>query len=467
MVCPNCQGNISDKRKNCERCGIDLSVYKRVMKASNQYYNHGLAKAKVRDLSGAIIALKNSLQLNKNHIDARNLLGLVYFEIGEVVKALSEWVISKHLKPEANDADRYISEVQSNPTRLDNLNQAIKRYNNALTYARQQSGDLAILQLKKVITLNPRFLRAYHLLALLYIKSSETEKAKKCLIRAGKIDVTNTTTLRYMMEVEPKLPSAKEAEDTSILNRPSQSSIMPISTYREDKPNIMAFVNLVLGVVIGIAVMAILVIPSIKKNQVVDNNKDHVDYSAGLATLEAKEATIVSLQDKNTELQTKVSDLQKELDSIEIPTVNHKLYDSLYDVSNLYMEELKKSKNNRDFMAVVDALRAIDATEYESEKAKEFLEGLKAELYPEIADKYYESGRAHYNGGRYEQALEDLKFSYELYQEDPNSIYFLARTYHRLTDYENAATYYTIITEDYKDSSRYNDSVRYLSQVTQ
>ena len=29
------------------------------------------------------------------NIDARNLLGLVYFETGEVVEALTEWVISK------------------------------------------------------------------------------------------------------------------------------------------------------------------------------------------------------------------------------------------------------------------------------------------------------------------------------------------------------------------------------------
>lgn len=30
--------------------------------------------------------------------NARNLLGLVYFEMGESVKALSEWVISKSLQ---------------------------------------------------------------------------------------------------------------------------------------------------------------------------------------------------------------------------------------------------------------------------------------------------------------------------------------------------------------------------------
>ena len=54
--------------------------------ASNEYYNDALAKASVRDLSGAIESLKTSLKFNKLNIDARNLLGLIYFEMGEVVE---------------------------------------------------------------------------------------------------------------------------------------------------------------------------------------------------------------------------------------------------------------------------------------------------------------------------------------------------------------------------------------------
>ena len=57
---------------------------------SNMYYNEGLEKAGVRDLSGAVVSLRHSLQFNKNNIKARNLLGLVYFEMGEAAAALRE-----------------------------------------------------------------------------------------------------------------------------------------------------------------------------------------------------------------------------------------------------------------------------------------------------------------------------------------------------------------------------------------
>ena len=101
MECYSCGCRLSEK-DFCTGCGADVAEYKKVMYLSNQYYNEGLEKAQVRDLSGAIASLRQSLKLNKNNTNARNLLGLVYFEMGEVVAALSEWVISKNLQPNKN-----------------------------------------------------------------------------------------------------------------------------------------------------------------------------------------------------------------------------------------------------------------------------------------------------------------------------------------------------------------------------
>ena len=93
---------------------------------SNRFYNDGLERAAVRDLSGAMNSLRQSLKFNKNNIDARNLLGLIYFETGEVVEALGQWVISKNLRPNKNIADDYINLLQTSQARLDGFNQALK-----------------------------------------------------------------------------------------------------------------------------------------------------------------------------------------------------------------------------------------------------------------------------------------------------------------------------------------------------
>ena len=98
-----------------------MEVYKKIIMASNAYYNVGLEKANVRDLSGAIDSLKMSLRFNKRNTDARNLLGLVYCEMGEVVAALSEWVISKNYQPENNRASYYLDSIQQNKGKLESI----------------------------------------------------------------------------------------------------------------------------------------------------------------------------------------------------------------------------------------------------------------------------------------------------------------------------------------------------------
>ena len=73
MRCYKCGATLTASDR-CPQCKADVSVYKRAAKASNAYYNLGLAKAKVRDLTGAAESLKTSVMIHKNNIEARNLL---------------------------------------------------------------------------------------------------------------------------------------------------------------------------------------------------------------------------------------------------------------------------------------------------------------------------------------------------------------------------------------------------------
>ncbi len=463
MVCPNCGSNMSDKRKRCERCGNDLTIYKKVLSASNLFYNDGLARAKVRDLSGAIISLRKSLELNKVNINARNLLGLVYYEMGEMVAAISEWVISKHFKPEDNDADEYIDKVQSNLTKLDSLNQAIKRYNTALGFAKQGSDDLAIIQLKKVISLNTNFIRAYQLLALLLIKTGEKEKAKKYLQKISKIDVTNTTTLKYMKELEVAA-AVKDLNSNPEAEQPSTAAIMPISSYREDKPNIMAYVNLVLGIVIGLAVAAFLIMPTIKKNAGANNDSGYSDIGYTAEQIKQKDDLITQLQTEKGQLETDKKDLQTQIDTLN-NAEDKDVYTGLINATMVYLTELEKSKSQQDLTAVADSLADIDDTTFEAEAAKQLLSDLREATYPEAAKGHYNKGYSLYTKGKYEEALVQLKLAMKFDPEDVAAVYFTARAYHRLDDKSNAAVYYNMVINDFPDSSRVKSAKDYLENV--
>ena len=114
---------------------------------SNYWYNDGLQKAKIRDLSGAVKSLRKSLQYNQANIAARNLLGLVYYGRGDVIEALVEWILSKNIQSHHNIANYYISIVQEVPGELETLNQSVIRFNQSLDYARQNGEVMAIIQL--------------------------------------------------------------------------------------------------------------------------------------------------------------------------------------------------------------------------------------------------------------------------------------------------------------------------------
>ena len=109
-----------------------MDIARRCAYISNSYYNKGLKLALEHNLTGAAENLKKSLQFNKHNTVARNLLGLIYYNIGEVADALVQWVLSLNLQPIGNDADRSLNEVQRQSGLLDSYEKAIGKFNQAL-----------------------------------------------------------------------------------------------------------------------------------------------------------------------------------------------------------------------------------------------------------------------------------------------------------------------------------------------
>lgn len=466
MVCPECGNIVQINKTHCDRCGIDLTTYKKTIMLSNKYYNAGLEKAKVRDLSGAILVLKKSLEMNKKNTNARNLLGLVYYEIGETVSALSEWVISKHFQKEENDADTYMNALQSNPTKLEALNQTIKKYNLALQSANQGNEDLAIIQLKKVTSLNPHYVKALQFLSLLYIKIGEKDKALKCLQKAIKIDVSNTTTLRYIHEIDElsgtvnDLSKSTKKETTSVLSQPT---VFPMSSYSEDKPNVWYFLNLIIGVIIGVGVLFFLIVPTVKNNAIADFKATEVQYGEQLS----KQTNEVStLENENKNLKSEVSQLEKQLESFKGTQTDGKLYDNLFNAVHLYISELtKKSSGGMDYASVAKALSSVNAQALDNQAGIDLYNEIKNATFVQASQDLFNSGHDLYTNGKYDKALEVLLQANEYDAQNLDAIYFIGRSYHQLNNFNKAKEYYSILTKKYPDTSRAEEAKDRLAEL--
>lgn len=335
MNCMNCGAFLTDMDLDyCPSCGYNVLIQKKVDYLSKIFYNQGLEKASIRDLSGAIACLKQSLMYDKRNIRARNLLGLVYFETGEVVSALSEWVISKNLQPTRNLASEYINKLQANPNKLAAINETIKKYNHALLLCREGHEDMAAIQLRKILTQNSKLIKGYHLLALIQMKNGEWNKARRILKKAARIDKTNTTTLRFLREVDEQTgvttrlekrkkglfrSGSKEKDnlDTDILG--SERVIQP--TIYKEHSRISIFFILMAGIAAGAVAFWLLAVPAIRQGIYQEANQQIVQYSESLASQgaeltkaqgEAKESgdTIDSVTQELTTEQSKSESYQ-------------------------------------------------------------------------------------------------------------------------------------------------------------
>ena len=289
MNCMNCGAFLVDKDLDyCPKCGCNVLIQKKVDYLSRKCYNEGLEKASVRDLSGAISCLKQSLMYNKHNIQARNLLGLVYFETGEVVAALSEWVISKNLQPSRNLASEYINKLQANSNKLEAINETIRKYNDALNLCREGHEDMAAIRLKKILTQNPKLIKGYHLLALVQIKEGEYNKARRTLRKAAKIDKTNTTTLRFLSEIDEQTGVSTRLDRQNKRSKKqvdSSESDMVIRTpqYKE-KSRVSLFFTLIAGFAAGLLAFYLLGVPAIRQGIYREANQQIVKYSDAVSS---------------------------------------------------------------------------------------------------------------------------------------------------------------------------------------
>ncbi len=234
---------------------------------SNAYYNAGLEKAKERDLTGAVILLKKSLRFHKYQTDARNLLGLIYHEIGEVGAALSQWILSLNLQETGNVAEEYLKALQDAPGYLDMADQAAKKYNQSLAYARSDNEDLAVLLLMRMVEEMPNYVKAQQLLALLYIHHEDYAKAGRCLFQAMRIDKYNPLTQRYMAIAKQNTGKAdveKHKLKNAFSHRQMQDDDIILPPSYKENTGLQTVLNILAGLVLGAVVVFFLVTPTIR-----------------------------------------------------------------------------------------------------------------------------------------------------------------------------------------------------------
>ena len=424
-----------------------MEYTRKIAYQSNYWYNDGLSKAKRRDLSGAIASLRKSLQYNGSNIDARNLLGLVYYGRGEVSEALVEWILSKNIQNEGNIAGYYIKKIQSEPGELEIINSAVKRYNQSIRYLYKGGEDLAIIQLKKAISEHPSFLKAYQLLSLIYINDGQYRLAKPLLKKARKIDTTNELTLSYIHEVTQITSGKKKREEVVDMSQTTRIDISDRVTNKVEKPisavpqGRFEFKHLIISAVVGALVVAILIIPAINAGKKDTYNKQILDYSDRINAMKAQ----ISAQSRALE------DYRKNSIDDDGNAKNAIVVKEAYENLLYARKQWEDGTYSRD--SVSEILSTIDENVLGTnghELYQSFVDG----VYISASASLFESGEIAYEKGEFKKAAEFYKrvSDMDIYYRDGEALLNLGSSYYKMQEYESAIQCFNKLIEILPDS---------------
>ncbi len=434
----------------------DERIRKKLERFSDAYYNRGLDCAQIRDLSGAADMLRTSLQLNKRNIQARNLLGLVYFEMGEAVAALSEWVISKNIQSEDNIAEEFIGKLKANQSRLSAINQSIKNYNLALHQCRHGDEDVAAITLRKVVAQNPKFIKAQHLLALIYIRNGRYTRARKILRKALKIDQTNSTTLRYLKEIDEQTGTAKKmnrrergGESAGNEREVDETVVQPLR-YRQSSPAI-GLVNILIGIAVGALASWFLIAPSVRESTNTTANQKVVEYSN---TMASQKDQINTLQQQVEESNSTVQNAQQQIQDAQNASSS---YENLLKAYMSYQEG--------SYTAAATTLQSVNADLLSSDS-----KSIYDEIYSDVQNVMFKQlksqGQEAFDQKNWQEAITDLEKALEINSKDYTVLDYLALAYRANGDTDKAVETFRKIVELFPDTRRATSAQAYIDQLT-
>ena len=402
-------------------CRGQMRDYKDLLfRISNAYYNLGLERAKLSDLSGAAELLKKSLHFNKYQTDARNLLGLIYYEMGEVPEALVQWVISLNLDPEDNRADHYLDEVQRKPGALERETAAIRKFNQALYHAQHGAEDLAMIGLNQIVREKPDFIKARLLLALLYLDSGQNTKAGSVLMRVLKTDRNNSLALILMDETKKRTGKA-EVEKNRMKNafshrRMEDDDVILPKARREATPG-QTVMYIIGGVALSFLVFWLMILPSVRRQYNIEANERIAQNSRELNMVNA---SYEELSRQYASVSSAYEDAAGRLRAFE---EENAAFTSMYRL----LVSINEDYAAGNVVQAAESYLSIDRSMITEEPLLGMLQDVDRYMLNEGFDAIVSMGTDSWNGGRLADAEHYYDLALSMRGDDPEAMYLKAR----------------------------------------
>ncbi len=278
------------------------------------------------------------------------------------------------------------------------------------------------------------------------------------LRKAEKIDWGDPLTISYMNHVAEEMKSEEKDLTPAELKTKRQADkeaaeehtplsgddvIIPKSSYREYNPTTMAIIQIIIGVVIGAAIIFFAVTPAKTRAVRSEAEATQAELQAQIDALEAQ----LGVEDENGTSGTSESETGTDGETNE----SEETTESALEADSATLIAAYAAYNSEDYDTALELMEGISSSSLSNEDFKESYDVLMEQLNEITINNLINEGLEYYQNEDYSSTIESLEAAYEQGADDENTLYFLGRAYDWLNDEENTLKYLEEYAEKYPE----------------
>jgi tetratricopeptide (TPR) repeat protein len=320
----------------------------------------------------------------------------------------------------------------------DDIRNSLMLYNKGIESLKSGSEDIAVIELKKAVALNPNFHEAWNLLGLCFIYMNEEEKAVEIFERVARQENNGVNAVKYLSQLNSEIEISADKTKTKASSKNSLES-KKLQNLKKNRLHNYIMIG-TLSFAIGLLAAVLFNTGGQPENgAVVDHEKDN-QIKGLMQQVENLNRDIERLNAENQSLKTDLSAAVNEAD---------------YYKAAIKLEEAEDLYKDKDYEKAADILLLMKSEIFAGEELERF-ESLKGKVMPAAAWTVYERGYKAYNNGQNEEAIKNLEkvpVYNEAFERMDVVLYYLGRSSQRLNDSRNALAFFQKLLDTYPESN--------------
>lgn len=362
--------------------------------------------------------------------------------------------------------------VRGGETIPDNVRNSVYLYNKAIEDLGSGSEDMAIIKLRKAVSMNPHFNEALNLLGVCYAFVGERERAAESFSKVIRSESNSIYALSFLQRtgLTDVVPSEKVTERPVVMQQPGEplkrirkkKTEKPARQEKPEKPlfdpsrnkriarNIAKAVG---GFIFGlmVSVVVYLMLPEPEPAQL-PPKQEEIDAAVNAA----KE----KFDQEYNALKVKYEAAQKDREDALKQTDYYKAAIRIYEVESMV--------NAKEYESAADMLMLMKTIEFRDAEKEKF-DSLYEKVMPLAAKSAYDRGIKNYNSRKYQEALKDLE-KVRIYDPEYSkmdaALYYMGRSHQLLKDSRNALALYQEILDNYPSGAYVKSAKQRINELT-